>query len=386
MTRYVEPGIETAASLVEEEILDGLAERLPGWVPSDAHVETALAGTLAPQIAENRELASEVLRSIFRYWASQFVGIPTVEASFAQGSSTWTVIDAAGYLVPAGALVTIRSDTGEEVAFAVREDVTIAPGATTTAAGGVLLDAEIEGAAGSGLAGTVRPVDSMPFVNTITLVGQTTGGVDAEDPDLYLDRASARLALLSDTPILPEDFAILARDVAGVGRSLALDGYNPANATSNNERMVTVALVDAAGAAVPTSVSALVKALLESRREVNFVVNVIGPTFATIAVAFTAVAYPGYDLAAVDLQAEAAVAEYLSPARWGARTLGDLVSGVPWSDEPVVRVSEVSAAINAVDGVHYVATLTLNGGTADVVMPGPAALASPGVISGSVTF
>jgi uncharacterized phage protein gp47/JayE len=62
---------------------------------------------------------------------------------------------------------------------------------------------------------------------TVTLDAPTAGGVDAESDADYLDRLHELLTLLAPRPILPNDFAVLARTVAGVGRATAIDLYNP---------------------------------------------------------------------------------------------------------------------------------------------------------------
>jgi hypothetical protein len=56
----------------------------------------------------------------------------------------------------------------------------------------------------------------------------STGGVDAESDDDYLDRFRTNAQLLAPRAILPSDFASLLQSVPGIDRALALDGYIPA--------------------------------------------------------------------------------------------------------------------------------------------------------------
>ena len=85
----------------------------------------------------------------------------------------------------------------------------------------------------------------------------------------------------------------------------------------------------------------------------------------------------GANVAASAIQA---VTEYLSPANFGQ---------VPYGDQPVwlsdtkVRYLEVAEVINRVEGVLYIVSLTINGGTADVALPGPGPLPRPGAITGA---
>jgi hypothetical protein len=98
----------------------------------------------------------------------------------------------------------------------------------------------------------------------------------------------------------------------------------------------------------------------------------IDPTYTTIDVVFAAVSKPGTDPAVVEAAAEQAVLDYLSPARWG---LAGNYDG--WTDKPVVRFQDVSAVIHGVPGIDHWTSITINGGTSDVTMTGPAALPDP---------
>ena len=75
----------------------------------------------------------------------------------------------------------------------------------------------------------------------------TAGGADEESPDDYLDRLTEPLRMVALRPILPQDFAILALQNEGVGRAVALNLYDPATGTWDNERTVTLILADADG-------------------------------------------------------------------------------------------------------------------------------------------
>jgi uncharacterized phage protein gp47/JayE len=137
-----------------------------------------------------------------------------------------------GHTIPAGTQVSITDASGNVVPFQVLYDVIVPGGSNTTAAGGVTLSAVTAGAAASAIGspgGSIALIDALAFVNTITQVAGTTGGVDAETDDEYLSRLSNELQTLSPTPILAADFAILAQNVAGVQRAVAVDNYNPAH-------------------------------------------------------------------------------------------------------------------------------------------------------------
>lgn len=159
-----------------------------------------------------------------------------------------------------------------------------------------------------------------------------------------------------------------------------------AASSDDNERTISVALVDAVGNTVPDGTKAAIAAQLEALREVNFVVNVIDPIRTTIDVTYTATAQPGQDPAAVDTSIQAAIAAFLNPATWGA-VQGDQFS---WVDDQVVRYLALSQAIGNAFGVAHVDTvgLCLGGGspgTSDITMDGPASLPVAGSVTGTTS-
>lgn len=361
----------------------------PQWQPDAGAPETVLIEANAPQAAVAATLASGAPDSIFRFYGS-LVGILPIDASSATVQSTWTMIDTAGYSIPAGAQVGIRTAGDQLVPFTVLTSVTVAPGSSSTASGAVTLVAVTPGAAGSGLGsigGPLELIDVLDYVSGITQTAISTGGVDAEDDTTYMSRLRTELQLLTPRPIIPSDFAALALNTAGVARALALDGYNPADGTSGNERMVAVAVQDATGAAASSAVKASLDATLQAQREVNFVVNVIDPTFTVVDVAYTAIAAAGYSTSDVQTRATAAAAAFLSPATWGMPLTGDTRG---WTETTTVRLFDLAAAIKNTEGVEHLTALTIgpSGGplvASDFTLTGPAALPTVGTVTGTVT-
>jgi hypothetical protein len=294
------------------------------------------------------------------------------------------------------------------------------------------------------------------------MVNPTAGGIDAEPDDVYLSRLTDELTLLAPRPILPVDFAIMARDVTGVTRATALDGYDPTatitgrtgtttsgspnvtaiaasmtgitagqaisgagipagtyvisvnagastlvmskNATASatgvaltftgtfgNAREISVAAVDALGNPVSSAVKGNIDALLQSRREVNFIVNVIDPTYTQIDVTYTVKALTGYDATDVQTRVNQALSNYLSPVNWGGDFFGTgVVTEQTWVNQTTVRYLELAQVINEVPGVDYIVSLTfgIHGGTlgtSDLVLLGPIAMPNPGTMTGTVT-
>lgn len=208
------------------------------------------------------------------------------------------------------------------------------------------------------------------------------------------DYAEASAALTTSYQHFTVDW-VPNSDQASIKASISIDGTAAKDLYADDaaidqvgaygvERAIALFVTDAAGANCSGGVKAAADALAQSRREANFLVTVADPGRRTIDVAFTAKALAGYDHAAVQAAAESAVAEYLSPAGWGAQT----VQGQPpWAEMTHVRWLEIASVINAVEGINYVVTASLlvNGGTADIALPAPAGLPAAGTIAGTIT-
>lgn len=257
---YIRFPIETNPEVLIQDVYDYIMSFAPQWTPSDGNLDVWIIRAMCSKIAENRDLASDVQDDIFRYFGAVLMSIPPEDAVEAIGSTTWTMINNAGYTIPAGTIVAINDNTGQSFPFYTTVDVVIPPGSTVTGAGAVTIKALNAGSESSGLTGNVALVDVLDFVQSVALVGSTAGGLDAESDADYLDRLVKKLQRLSQRPILPQDFADAAFDASTeVDRAVAIDGYNPKhNLLTANEAS---AETDAAGwasvtNATPTSSSA----------------------------------------------------------------------------------------------------------------------------------
>jgi hypothetical protein len=276
----------------------------------------------------------------------------------------------------------------DSYAFSVVTAFTIPTGQTVAAA--VAVQAVEPGAAASGITGAVETLDQLDFIASVTLNAPTSGGTDAETDDEYLNRLSDLLTLLTPRPILAPDFATLVqREIDGIARATAIDLYNASTQTGNQPRCVTVVPVDASGNPCLATIKNQALSLLQSTREVNFQAFVADPTYTTIDVAFQVMAYPGNLAADVAARVTTAITNWLSPQNWGLPPYGD-TSGRSWINDTTVRYLELAQTVNAVEGVHYIVSLTFAKagqakGTADISMTGVAALPKPGAISGTAT-
>jgi hypothetical protein len=224
MPEYISVAIEQDPEEYANLAYDSIQTRWPDWEPHEGNLETAIIEGIASIAAELGGLLTTVPDAIFRWFGAKLVGLPPIEASEAGGSTDWTMIDNLGYTIPAGTQVGIRSAGDELHLFETNDETIVAPGSTTALNVGIT--ALEEGIASSGIGtvgGPVELIDTLDFVLGVTLDAPTSGGTDAEEDDAYLSRLSSRLRLLSPRPVLAEDFAILAKDIAGIDRSLVLD-------------------------------------------------------------------------------------------------------------------------------------------------------------------
>jgi baseplate J-like protein len=394
MADYITPPLTTEPDDLSAEAFAYLEDRIPGWLPAPGNLETWLIESLAQLAGELMDVASAVPAEIFAYFGASLLGLPPHVATPAMSTTTWTASDDLGYTIQAGTLIGIPATGDELVGFAVQEDVVIAPGATIVA--GVTVVAEDAGADANGLTGDPELIDALDYIASVTLDAPTAGGTDGEEVDDYLNRLRELLTLLSPRPILPNDFAVLAKQHAAVGRATAIDLFQagteldpatgadmviPPASVTPVERCVTVVVVGEDGEPIGKPARQEIADDLDARREVNFLVYVIDPAYVTVDVAFSITVYEGYDAQAVVAQAESDVADYLSPANFGIPPFGDQLV---WVADTKVRWLEVAEVINRTEGVWYIATLTINGGTADIDLPDPAGLSRAGTVDGQV--
>lgn len=383
---YITIPIETDEDANASSVFDFIASRFPGWTPSEGQLDVWIILALARLAADLKDQAANVSDDIFRYFGPM-LGVTPFDDVPAQAMTNWVLTDNAGHTITAGTRVGVLDDNLDTHEFTVGADIIVPAG--TTVANGVSIVASNAGISENGIgnAGSQAvPLDGTVWVSTITMVGPTSGGQDAEDDPTYLGRLSSVLQTMTPRPILPNDFAILARDIAGVVRSTAIDGYNPANGTYNNERMVDVIVADVNGNALASSVKTSVQTYLDGLREVNFVVNVGDPNYTTIHVRWDVNMWTGNDATALASDINAAIQGFLNPATWGVPPGGDPTA---WYNRPVVKVNDLISVVGNVLGVKDVNTLTISTdgvtfGTTDITMTGAAPLPLAGTTSGTV--
>lgn len=383
---YIRIPIEKSPDELAQTIFDYITSQAPNWQPQTGQLDVWIARAVAQLASELTSLASDVQDDIFRWFGASLMGIQPLDAISATVASTWALSDNTGHTITAGTSVSIPDSAGNLQGFQVDADIVVPNGQSATTSGQVLLRAIVPGSAATGIGGNsvvVQLNDILDWVTSVTLTGATAGGQDAEsDPD-YLARLSDTLRRLSQRPILPADFAAMAVTAdSTVARAVAIDGYNPGDSTYNNERMITVSAAKADGTDVSAPVAVKIQALLDSNREVNFIVNYMNPNRTTINVNATIVVQSGFDASSVYAAAESAVTSYLNPANWGQDpSVRESTTATTWVETGTLYYNNLIAVISDVDGVDHVTAMTVNSGTSDISLNGPASLTTIGTIS-----
>jgi hypothetical protein len=386
MTRYIIEPIPVDRGAVRSVIDDEITTAIPGLEIPPGSALDVMVDTFAGASAEDRQLFTDVLAIIFRYSGEKIDKVTQNAAIAATGVSTWTRTSAdevavGARTVLAGTEISVTGLDGEPFYFQTDADFTFADGVLTTSSGAVGLIATIAGEDGNGLQAGAQPSETLPWLDTITLTAPTSGGVDAEDDDDYLDRLADTRPLRATSLLLPEDFGRFARNQSGIDRALVLDDFN---GTTTQAGHITVIPIDSDGAALAGGDMTTLQTAIEAATATGLLVHVIAPTYTAITVVFTGQAVAGWDPDDVEDRAEQAVLDFLDPARWGLPQSGDERA---WIDTPTVRFQDVSAVLNGVEGFDYWTALTVNGSTSDVAMTTPGALPDPAsTASGTVTL
>lgn len=353
-----------------QQVLDGYAARLSGWVASDGDPATAILQETARLAFELRQLVSDVGAGVFRAFGTSLQGVPSATAAAAQLTAQVSFADTLGHVIPAGVHASWQDSLSSQVYEFVTVSQTVAAAGAATVS--VLMQAVDPGADFDvvPVGATLHLSDILAGVVSITTTTAASGGVDPEADDVYLDRLTQALTTLRVSVFNAQDAAILARSVPGIAKAVAVDGWNPDDATLGNDLTVGIVFFDAAGFEVSAQVAAAGIAYLTSDdvRGVNVVLRSGHVTLNSVNVVFAGVAGPGLDPAVVQTAAVAAITGYLSPARFTGT---------------LVRYLDLATVLGRVDGLATITSLTLNGGTGDVTLSGVVAQPTA-TVSGTV--
>lgn len=211
--------------------LDDLQLRLPDYVAYEGNLDVLLLEELALEVAE----ASYALNRVPGALAEalfQLYGVYRYYGDAPRATVQFSMADALGHVVPAGTTLQLSiGDAFDPVTFITDGPIATAPGETLTQPIGVTATTATSDANGRAIGTVLTLVDALFFVDGVTLASPIIGGVDPEDTTTWLNRASAVLARLNMTLVLPTHFTSFALENPKVARATTIDnwqgGYNP---------------------------------------------------------------------------------------------------------------------------------------------------------------
>lgn len=371
-------------------LFDDFATRLPGWGPSDGDPVTAFLQEVGRYIHELRGLVRDVGASIFVQAGRTLFGIASDVAAAAALTADVTFSDDNGHTIPAGTQVSYTDPlSGQVYLYATTEQVTIPSGETVAE---VTLQAILPGADFNIVTDgeSLELTDILAGATGVVATSDASGGVDDEDPGVYVDTLADSLRTLHVAVSNERDAAVLARTVPGVHRAFAIDGWDPTDDTLGNDMEVGIVLLDSSGQPVGSGVETAAIDYLTSDevRTVNVILRAGDPTYTQLTVTFTAVSEAGYDPAVVEAAGEQAIRDYLDPAFWS----GGRADPPEWRGESTVYFADLVSVLGRVPGIKTLTAVTLNGGTSNVTLTGRAPLpksfdagVSPSTVAGAVT-
>jgi hypothetical protein len=199
---------------------------LPGWDPNEGSPEMVLmemfALAQAEQIMAINRVPGAVTETLLRLAGldRDYGAAPTATVSI-------TFADALGHTVPGGTRLYLRTDEGEIVTFLTDALGAEALRGATTCTTAVIGDTFTAAANGTEAGTSLVTADPLPFVDAVRLITDVVDGRDPENGREFLDRGVARLARLSDTLVVPRQFAAAAEERAEVERAVAVDNFDP---------------------------------------------------------------------------------------------------------------------------------------------------------------
>ena len=223
---YIELSVPTDRDTLIQTAFANLSNGLPGWQPREGNLDVLLIEQFAEMAADAAEVAANVPLSIFSYYG-QLLGITQNTGTPMQIATTWTLStpSSGGLDFPAGTIASVYYN-GSYYQFQTDEDLAFNSGDTSST---VNMTAVTSNSAFnilySGL--YLQPLYYVPNLGSIQINSIVTAAIDSETSENYLDRLSSLLTAYTPRPILSNDYATLAAQVAGVGRATAYDNTDP---------------------------------------------------------------------------------------------------------------------------------------------------------------
>lgn len=225
MPDYILEPLDTDAEELYQSFVGYIQDYFPDWEPSDGQLDVIVGRYFALQASFTADMASRVQRAIYRYFGSNLAGIPPLSGGPAIARIQFNITAASiTQVLPIGTEVGLTDSGGDTHIFALNDDLIFGAGAVTGQGDAEAVDL---GVAANDIVGTAELVELVDWVNSLSVVGASSGGTDPEDDDAYIQRLTQNLGLMAPRPILAEDFAIMALNIPSVWRASVIDNFRP---------------------------------------------------------------------------------------------------------------------------------------------------------------
>jgi len=210
-------------------------------------------------------------------------------------------------------------------------------------------------------------LDAIPYVASAQVTTGLTGGADAESDAAYVDRATAVLARVTSSLVLPSHFVAYLLQDPRVARATAIDLYEPGGTIGADLGSLTT-YTYGRGAQLSATVREELRAAMQAICSAMVTVYVEEADIVTQDVEVTVQALPGYSTPDVSAAVTAAITAWMSPEAW------------TWGRD--ILPTEIIDVVADVAGVDYVTSVTTPAGNVTLTDD---QLAAAGTITVTVT-
>ena len=336
----------------EEDMLDAAIQRIenvmPEWQPRPGNTEVVLLEAMSMLLGMEIVALNDLPDTVFE----RILGLHKITRSpgaYATAAAVFTVgTTEPTYTIPRGTLLRLYNpDTGEGMEFETTEAREVVVADSRTAVIGIRATeygANVNGV----LPGTpLEVVDALPFLDSVRLHSIVVGGADEEEDESLFDRGAARMARMTSTIVLADQFSLAAIEDERVARAFAQSLVDPAQPGVEAPGHVTVTVLGAAGSDLDEGDRESIRQDLAAQAVAGLRIHVVPPAVTNLSVEVDIIT----DAAAVPEDVEAAVAgtitRFLAPLEWD------------WSDKVYGNV--IVARVAAVPGVARVVDVRLYG-------------------------
>jgi hypothetical protein len=370
-----DPPLALAPGEVYDEMLAAVQAAVPGFRVLPGQGYGHILQAVATVAAEGREAFVALMVDRLTALLADLHQVPALPGRPASSTITVRAADAAGHTLEAGSRVFL-----DTIALELVSDLTVPAGETEAS---VAVQATTPGAAINGATGNLEldePQDWIADVDGVVLDAPLTDGEDPEGDVAHAARLREDLTIQSGRPILPRDFAVLARRHPSAKYAWPVNLLDPAAPGVETPGHVAIVVTDEIGEALGDTAMQEIAASLTAAAGpiVGITVHVLPPAYTTVDITAEVVFEDGFPA----LQVLPAVKDMLrlavSPSGWIERlSTRDVV------DAPAETISDhqLIMRLRDVEGVKDVPALLIGDGTSTTVTLEPrVGLPRPGVI------